>query len=154
MKVSIRQGHIWECSWEFTNIHTVQFSSVAQSCLTLCDPKDGSTPGFPVHHQLMERTTHGHWVSEAIQPSHPLLSPFPPAFNLPRSGCFPKRQFFISGSQNIGASTSASVPPMNIQDWFPLGWTGWISLQTKGLSRVFSNTTIQKDQLFGAQLSL
>ena len=62
-------------------------------------------------------------------------------------------QFFISGSQSIGASTSASVLPMNIQDWFPLGWTGWIFLKSKGLSRVFSNTTVQKHQFFGAQFS-
>ena len=61
---------------------------------------------------------------------------------------------FTSGGQSIGASASASVLPMHIQDWFPLGWTGWISLQSKGLSRVFSNTTVQKHQLFGAQLSL
>ena len=63
-------------------------------------------------------------------------------------------QLFTSGSQSIGVSASASVLPMNIQDWFPLGWTGWISLQSKGLSRVFSNTTIQKHQFFGTQLSL
>ena len=63
-------------------------------------------------------------------------------------------QFFTSGGQSIGASASASLLPMNIQDWFPLGWTGWISLQSKGLSRVFSNTTVQKHQFFGAQLSL
>ena len=70
------------------------------------------------------------------------------------SGSFLMSQLFTSGGQSIGASTSASVLPMNIQDWFPLGWTGWISLQSKGLSRVFSNTTIQKHQLFGAQPSL
>ena len=70
------------------------------------------------------------------------------------SGSFPVSQFFASGDQSIGVSPSASVPPMNIQDWFPLGWTGLISLQSKGLSRVFSNTTVQKHQFFGAQLSL
>ena len=69
------------------------------------------------------------------------------------SGSFPTSQFFTLGGQNIGASALASVLPMNIQDWFPLGWTGWISLQSKGLSRVFSNTTVQKHQFFGAQLS-
>ena len=73
---------------------------------------------------------------------------------LPASGSFPVSQFFTSGGQNIRASASASVLPMNIQDWFPLGWTGWISLQSKGLSRVFSNTTVQKYQFFGSQLSL
>ena len=69
------------------------------------------------------------------------------------SRSFPKSQFFTSGGQSIGVSASASVTPM-IQDWFPLGWTGWISLQSKGLSRVFSNTTVQKHQFFGAHLSL
>ena len=66
----------------------------------------------------------------------------------PASGAFPVSQFFASGDQSIGASSSVSVLPMNIQDWFPLGWTGWISLQSKGLSRVFSNATVQKHQLF------
>ena len=72
----------------------------------------------------------------------------------PALGSFQMSQFFSSGSQSIGVSASASVLPMNIQDWFPLGWTGWISLQSKGLSRVFSNTTVQKHQFFGTQLSL
>ena len=72
----------------------------------------------------------------------------------PASGSFWMSQFFASGGQSIGVSASASVLPMNIQDWFPLGWTGWIFLQSKGLSRVFSNTTVQKHQFFGAQLSL
>ena len=72
----------------------------------------------------------------------------------PASGTFPMSQFFASGGQSIGVSASTSVLPMNIQDWLPLGWTGWISLQSKGLSRVFSNTTVQKHQFFSAQLSL
>ena len=72
----------------------------------------------------------------------------------PASGSFQMSQFFTSGGQSIGVSASASVLPMNIQDWFPWGWTGWISLQSKGLSRVFSNTTVQKHQCFGTQLSL
>ena len=70
------------------------------------------------------------------------------------SGSFPMSRFFAAGGQIIGVSASISVLPMNIHDWFPLGWTGWISLQSKGLSRVFSNTTVQKHQFFGAQLSL
>ena len=74
--------------------------------------------------------------------------------SFPESGSFPMSQFFASGGQIIGVSASASVLPMNIQDWFPLGLTGWISLQSKGLSRVFSNTTVQKHQFFSAQLSL
>ena len=74
--------------------------------------------------------------------------------SFPASGSFQMSQFFESGGQSIGVSASVSVLPMNIQDWFPLGRTGWISLQSKGLSRVFSNTTVQKHQFFSAQLSL
>ena len=90
---------------------------------------------------------------------HPTISssviPFSSSFqSFPASGSFPMSRFFESGGQNIGASASVSVLPMNIQDWFPLGWTGCISLQPKGLSKVFSNTTVQKHQFFGAQLSL
>ena len=112
---------------------TVQFSSVAQSCLTLCDPMNHSTPGLPVYHQLLEFTqTHVHWVSDAIQPSHPLSSPSPPALNLSyHKGLFPMSQLFASGGQSIGVSASAPVLPMNTQDWSPLEWTGWISLQSK-----------------------
>ena len=73
--------------------------------------------------------------------------------SLPASGSSPISQLFPWGGQSIGVSASASVLPMNTQDWSPLGWTGWISLQTKGLSRVFSNTTVQKNQFFSAQLS-
>ena len=83
--------------------------------------------------------------------SRPLLL-LPSIF--PSIRIFPRSQFFIPGGQIIGVSASASVLPMNIQDWFPLGWTGWISLQSKGLSRVVSNTTAQKQQFFGIQLSL
>ena len=72
--------------------------------------------------------------------------------SFPTSGSFPLSQFFTSGGQNIGVSASASVLPMNTQDWYPLEWTGWISLQSKGLSRVFSNTTVQKHQYFDIQL--
>ena len=73
--------------------------------------------------------------------------------SLPASGSFPMSQLFTWSGQNIGISASLSVLPMNTQDWSPLGWTGWISLQSKGLSKVFSNTTVQKHQFFGAQLS-
>ena len=133
-----------------------KFSSVAQSCPTLCDPMNRSTPGLPVHHQLLEFTpTYVHQVGDAIQPSHPLLSPSPSRLqSFPASGSFPMSQFFASGGQSIGASALAPVLPTNIQDWSPLGWTGWIPLQSKGLSRVFSNTTVQKHQFFGAQLTL
>ena len=124
---------------------SVQFSSVTQSCPTICDPMDCSMPGLPDHHQLPEITqTHVHWVGDAIQPPHPLSSLSPPAFlqSFPALGFFQMSQLFMSGGQSIAVSASASVLPMNIQDWFPLGWTGWISLQSKGLSRVFSNITV------------
>ena len=90
---------------------------------------------------------------------HPTISPSVIPFSshlhsFPASRSFPMSQFFTSGGQNIGVSASASVLPMNIQDWFPLGWTGWISLQSKRLWRVFSNTTGQKHQFFSTQLSL
>ena len=133
----------------------IQFSSVIQSCLTLCDPMDCSMPGFPVHHQLLESTqTHVHWVCDAIQPSHPLSSPSPPALNPSQHQGFSNESALLIRWPSIGVSASASVLPMNTQDWSPLGWTGWISLLSKGLSRVFSNTTVQKQQFFGTQLSL
>ena len=93
-----------------------KLSSVAQSCLTLCDPTDCSTPGFPVHYQLPEPTqTHAHRVHDAIQPSHPLSFPFPPAFNLSQHQG-QMSQLFTSGGQSIRVSSSASVLPKNIQD--------------------------------------
>ena len=130
---------------------SAHFSSVTQPCLTPCDPMDQSTPGFPFHHQLPEFTQiHVHWVDDAIQPSHPLSSPSPPTFHLSQhQGLFK----WVSSPQSIGVSASALVLPMNIQDWLLLGWSGWISLLT-GLSRVFSNTIVQKHQFFGAQFSL
>ena len=131
----------------------VQFSSVAQSCPTTCDPMNCSTPGLPVHHQLPEFTqTHVHRVGDAIQPSSVISFSSCPQ-SLQASGSLQMSQFFASGGQSIGVSASALALPMNIQDSSPLGWTGWISLQSKGLSRVFSNTTVQKHQFFGAQLS-
>ena len=94
----------------------------------------------------------GQWwhpnISSSVIPFSSCLQSFP------ASGSFPINQFFASGGQSIGVSASASVLPMNIKDWFPLGWTGWISLLSKGLSRVFSNSTLQKHQFFCAQLSL
>ena len=92
------------------------------------------------------------WCNPTISPSVvPFLSHLQ---SFPASRSFPMSQLFASGSQSIGVSASTSVLPMNIQDWFPLGWTGWISLKSKGLWRVFSNTTVQKHQFFSAQLSL
>ena len=130
------------------------FSSVTQSCPTLCDPMNHSTPGLPVHHQLLEFTqTPVHRVGDAIQPSHPLSSASPSAPNPSQHQSFPMSQLFAWGGQSTGVSASASVLPMNTQDWSPLEWTGWISLQSKGLSRVFSNTTVQKHQFFSTQLT-
>ena len=107
-----------------------------------CDPMDWNMPGFAVHPQLPETTqTHAHHVGDAIQPSHPLSSPCPP-FNLSQhQGLFQPVSSSHQGGQSIEVSASASVLSMNIQDWFPLGWTGWISLQSKGLSRVVSNSS-------------
>ena len=92
------------------------------------------------------------WCHSAISSSVLPFSSCPQS--LPASGSFPVSQLFSSGGQSIGVSASASVLPINTQDWSPLGWTGWISLQSKGLSRVSSNTTVQKHQFFDAQLSL
>ena len=115
-------------------------------CLTLCDPMDCSIPGFTVHHQLPEPTqTHIHLISDVIKPSHPLSSPSPPAFNLSQHQCLFK---WISSSHQVAKVLEFQLQhqPFQwiIQNWFPLGWTGWISLQFKGLSRVFPNTTVQK----------
>ena len=133
--------------------HFQRFSSVSSVMSDSLRPMDCSMPGFPVYHQLLELAhTHVLRIGDAIQPSHPLSSPSPPAFNLSQhQGLF---QWVSSLHPSIGLSASASVLPMNIQDWFPLRWTGWISLQSRGLSRVFSNTTVQTHQFFGAQLSL
>ena len=113
--------------------------SLAQSCPHLCDPMDCIMPGFPALYHLLEfAQTHVDWVSDAMQPSHPVSSPFCPAVNLSASESFPMNRLFTSGGQSTRASASASVLPMNIRGWFPLGLTGLISLLFKGLSRVFS----------------
>ena len=127
---------------------SLSFSSVAQSCPTLSDPMNCSTPGLPITNswslfKLMS-------IKLMMPSNHLILSC--PLLLLP--SIFPSIRVFSNELalrirwQNVGASTSASVLPMNIQDWFPLGLTGLISLQSKGLSRVFSNTTVQKDQFF------
>ena len=128
------------------NLNSIQFSSLMQSCPTLCDPMDCSTPGHPCPSPtpgLYSNSCPLSWwchptTSSSIIPFSSHLQSFP------ASGSFQKSQFFASGGQNFGVSASASVLPVNIQGWFPLGWTGWISLQSKGLPRVFSNTTLQK----------
>ena len=115
-----------------------------------------STPGFSVLHSLLRfAQIHVHRVGDGIQPSCLLLSPSPPAFTLSQhQDLFQWVNFFASGGQSIGASASASVLPMNIQGWFPLGLTHLISLLSKGVSKVFSSTTIKKHRFFNAQPSL
>ena len=134
----------------------VQFSSVQSlSRVQLCNLMDCNTPGLTVHHQLPESTkltsielVMPPTISSSVVPfsSRPQFFPPPESFQM--------SQFFTSGGQSIGVSASTSVLPLNIQNWSPLGWAGWISLQPKGLSRVFSNTTVQKHQFLSAQLSL
>ena len=107
------------------------FSSVTQSCLTLCDPMDCSTPGFPVHQQLPELTqAHVHWVGDAIQPSHPLSSPSPSSLqSFPASGSFQMSQLFTSGGQSIGVSASASVIPNSGLISFRMDWLDLLVVQ-------------------------
>ena len=137
-----------------TFIILAQFSSVTQSCPTLCDPMNRSTPGLPVH------TTPGvhsnsrpwrRWCHPAISSSVIPFSSCPQS--LPASESFPMSQLFAWGGQSTGVSALASFLWRKSQGWSPLEWTGWISLQSKGFSRVFSNTKVQKHQFFGAQLS-
>ena len=142
-----------KCSFCFSG----QFSSVAQSCLTLCDPMNHTqhdrppcsspTPGVRPNPCPLSQWCHS-TISSSVVP----FSSCPQSF--PASGSLQMSQFFTSGGQSTGVSASTSVLPMNTQDWSPLGWTGWFSLHSKGLSRVFSNTTVQKHQFFYAQLSL
>ena len=137
-------------SQESSPFSSVQFSSVAQFCLTLCNPMNRSTPGLPVHHQLLESNqTRVYCVSDVIQSSHPLLSLLllPSIFSSIR--VFSNELTLHFSGQSISAS--ASVLPVNIQGWFPLGLTDWISLQSKGFSRVFSSTTVWRHQFFGTQ---
>ena len=137
-------------------MHWACCCSVTQSCPTICDPVDCSMPGFPVLHYLLLglAQTHVHWVSDAIQQSCPLSSPSPLPSIFPSIRIFPNESTLHISGQGIGVSVSASVLLMKIQDWFPLGLTGLIFLLYKGLSRVFSNTTVQKHQFFVMQPSL
>ena len=132
----------------------IQFSSVAQSCVTLCNPTNRSTPGLPVHHKLPEFTqTHAHRVSDAIQPSHPLSSPYPPAPIPPSIRVFSNESTLRMRWPKYW-SFSFSISPSNEHPGlisFRMDW--WTSLQSKGLSRVFSNTIVQKHQFFSPQLS-
>ena len=152
-----RYSHLFKNFPQFIVIHTVkgfQFSLVTQSCLTLRPyelqhtrpPCPSPTPGvYPNSYPLSQ------WCHPTISSSVILFSSCPQSF--PASGSFQINQLFTSGSQNVEVSASASVLPKNTQDWSPLGWNGWISLQSKGFSRVFSNTTVQKHQFLGTQRS-
>ena len=135
--------------------HWSQFSLVAQSGLTLCNhgqqhtrpPCPSPTPGVYSNSSSLSQ-----WYRPTISFS---VIPFSSRIqSFPASGSFQMSQLFASCGPSTGVSASTSVLPMNIQDWFPLGWTSWISFQSKGLSRVFSNTTVQKHQFYGTQLSL
>ena len=128
-------------------------SSVTQLCPTLYSPMNHSTPGLHVHHQFPEFTqTHVHRVGDAIQPSHPLSSPFPPA---PNPSQHQSLFQWVNSSHEVAKVLEFHNinPLMNTQDWSPSKWTGRISMKSKGLSRVFSNTTVQKHQFFGVQIS-
>ena len=130
-------------------------SSVAKSCLTLCDPMDCSTPGFLVLHYLPEfAQIHVHWVGDAIQPCHPLLPPSPPSFNLSQhQGLFP----WASSSHQVAKVLEFQLQPQSSVEYlglisFRMDWLDLLAVQ--GLSRVFSNITVQKHQFFSTQLYL
>ena len=143
----IMNAYYWSKCNVLLNYHWYQFSSVVSDSLP--------THGLQ-HTRLPWPSPTPRAYKSAMPSNHPAsVVPFsssPQSF--PLSGAFPMSQFFASGSQSIGVSALASVLPMNIQDWFPWGGTGWISSQSKRLSRVFSNTTIQEHQFFSAQFSL
>ena len=141
---------------KFMLLEVLQFSSVTHSCPLTLPPHEpqhvrppcpSPTPGAYSNSSPLSR-----WCHPTLSSSVVPFSSCPQSF--PTSESFQISQLFASSGQNIGVSASTSVLPMNTQDWFPLGWTGWISLQSKGLSRIFSNTTVQKHQFFSAQLSL
>ena len=137
-----------------------QFSSVTQSCPTLCDPMNHACQaGLSVHHHLLEFIqTHVHRVCDAIQPSHPPSSPSPPAPNTSQHQSFPMSQLFAWGGQSTGVSALASFLPRNTQGWSPSEWTGWISLQSKGLKSLLQHhsskaSILRHSAFFTVQLS-
>ena len=142
-------------NWFMIKVSSVQISSVAQSCPFFATP-------WTAAHQASLSITDSRSLLKLLSLSrrcHPTISssviPFSSSSqSFPQSGSFQMSQLFASGGQSIGVSESTSVLPMNTQGWSLLGWTGWISLQSKGLARVFSNTTVQKHQFFSVQLSL
>ena len=157
----IKSRNPWSRKWQHTPVYLAgkfhgQRSLVGYSSSLQFSPSvmfDSMWPHGLQHAKfLCPSCPLGQWchptVSSSVTPFSSCLQSFPAA------GAYPVSQFFTSGGQSIGVSASASVLPMNIQDWFPSGRTSWISLQSKGLSRVFSNTAVQKYQFFSAQLSL
>ena len=158
--------HWSECEWSFVigqaialniDFSGVQFSSVAQLCPTLCHPKDWlQHTRFPCSSPTLRACSNSCQLSRRCHPviSSSVISISSSLQSFPATESSKISQFFASGGQSIGVSALASVVPMNTQNWSPLGWNGCISLLSKGLSRVFSNTTVQKHQFFGAQLSL
>ena len=150
--VNSRDTHgVSKCCWMFSSVQfccsVVSDSSRPHELQHARPPCPSPTPGvYPDSYPLSQ------WCHPTISSSVIPFSSCPQSF--PASGSFPMSQFFTSGGQSIGVSTSTSVLPMNTQDWFPLGWTGWISWQSKGVSRIFSNTTVQNHQFFSAQVSL
>ena len=157
-----KSHHWWYDSTTLENMHKNHFSSVQFSSVqSLSHVQLFAAPWIAAHQVSLSITNSWSLLKlmpiESVMPSNHLilccpfllLPPIPPA-----SGSFPLSQLFAWGGQSIGVSASASVLPMNTQDWSPLGWTGWISVHSKGLSRVFSNTTVQKHQLFGTLFSL
>ena len=133
--------------------HSIQLSHSVMSNFAISwtaapqDPHPSAIPEAYTNSCPLSRWWHP-TISSSVIPFSSCLQ------SCPASGSFPMSQFFVPGGQSVGVSASASVLPINIQDWFPLGWTDWIFLQSKGLSRVFSNTMVQKHQFFSAQLSL
>ena len=139
----------------FLWLNSFQFSSTTQSCLTLCDPMDCHTPGFPVQHQFPELAqTHVHQIGDAIQPSHPLLPTFLPPSIFPSIRVFPNESVLHIRWPKCWSFSFSISHSNEYLGLISLESTGWISLRTKGLSRVCSNTTVQKHEFFGAQLSL
>ena len=141
--------------WIIYNKYSVQFSSVSQSCLTPCDPMHRAARQVSLSITISQSSLKLTFIESVMPSSHLiicspllLLPPIPPSIRV-----FPRSQLFTWGGQSIGVSALASFLPKNTHGWSPLEWTGWISLQSKGLSRVFSNTTVQKHQFFGAQPS-
>ena len=138
--------NIWVWRYQFS--HSVMFDPLRpHETQHARPPYPSPTPGVHPNPCPLSQWCHP-TISSSVIPFSSCLQSFP------ESGSFQMSQFFTSGAQSTGLSASTSVLPMNTQDWFPLGWTGWISLQSKGLSRLFSDTTVQKHQFFCAQLSL